>query len=303
MNKKTSKADKVSRAVTKHYALLLAIILFILFAVGKCGEENKKKVVADGELTVSFIDVGQGDATLFVSKEAVILIDAGPGSATDDLMDALEDSGIDRIDCALFTHPHEDHIGGAARVIEKYKPAEILVPDAEANTRVFENMLDAIDLAGSKLTVAARGDKKQYGEISLDILSPEPGKRFDDDLNRSSLIIKLTYGGVSFMTCGDAEYYDENDVFDAYPSSFLKCDVLKVAHHGSGTASSYNFIKAVSPLYAVISCGRDNQYGHPHDSVLEKLGKIVPYIYRTDENGTVTLVTDGKNINAVTEMS
>lgn len=249
-----------------------------------------------GELVVHFIDVGQGDATLIRTPSGKnILIDAGPNSSEDALKKYLDGYKIKELDYVIFTHPHEDHIGGADMILNNYKVKSVIIPDLVTNTTTFEKMLAAIEKNGCSVNTPAPGASYSVGEIHFKILAPL--NISEKDLNNASIVLKLTYGETSFMFTGDAEKDSEYRMLDKYNKNEFSCNVLKVGHHGSGTSSSSSFIKAVSPSVAVISCGKDNDYGHPHSETTSLFNKLNIKVYRTDKNGSVVARSDGKTVS------
>ncbi|MBQ6708763.1 MAG: MBL fold metallo-hydrolase [Clostridia bacterium] len=272
--------------------ILVAVVVAIVLI---CGAFSSKvpflqDVFNDTEVTdsngVHFIDVGQGDSILVKTEDADILIDAGPGINAGDLTSYLKEQEIETIDYFITTHPHEDHIGGADDVIYSFNVKNIIIPyipeSVIPTTKVFENMLDAIEERNVNVIQAESGAKYTFGENSFEILGPNDEY---EDLNMLSVITRFTVGGKTFMFTGDTEKESEYDTLKKY--SDLSADVLKVAHHGSSTSSSEKFVKAVSPDFAVISCGYDNSYGHPHDETTDLLEKLNIEYFRTDNDGNI----------------
>jgi len=240
------------------------------------------------ELKVSFIDVGQGDSELIVFPDGkTMLIDAG--SAGTGVTQYIKSRGISRLDFVLVTHNHEDHIGGMAEVIRSFDIGEIYMPEKPHTTKTFENMLLAIDAKGLRINKAKAGVViyEDFG-IKAELLGPAADF---EDLNNTSAILKLTYSDTAFIFTGDAEVESLGML-----TGNLDSDVYKVGHHGSSNATTEVFLDAVSPEYAVISCGVGNSYGHPHSEVLAMLARRGIKVYRTDECGTVTVTSDGEKI-------
>lgn len=242
---------------------------------------------------VDFIDCGQGDSTLLVSDGVVTLVDATTDDEAERVLDHLKARGICTIDHFVLTHPHEDHIGGAEEVLEQFQVKNIYMkrPTAgtEPTTSVYLNLLKEIKNQGMKVHAVKPDDRFQCGSFEIQILGPVAEY---EDLNDQSIVLRAQYGETSFLITGDQETTAEKDLVARYGPS-LKSTVLKAGHHGSSTSSGKAFLKAVSPEYAVISCGEDNSYGHPHRSLLDRLEeREIPY-YRTDTQGTITFYTDG----------
>ena len=248
----------------------------------------------DGVLYAQFIDVGQGDSTLLTSPSGkYVLIDTGPGSGEDELLEYLDSTGVQTIEYLILTHPHEDHIGGTPAVLERYEVKNVIMPDATAETSIFRKTLEAIESEGCETILAEPGNTYEFDSCKIELLGPitTEGK----DANNSSVVCKVTYGVTSFMFTGDMEKEYEKELIEEY-GVHLGCDVLKVGHHGSNTASCDDFLDAVSPHTAVISCAEDNEYGHPHREVISRLEERKINYYVTCEEGTVILVSDGKDV-------
>lgn len=256
--------------------------------------ENKES--ENGEVVVKFLDVGQADSILVKSNGVNMLIDAGTNKAGATVVKDLQDLGVTKIDYLIGTHPHEDHIGGMDDVIKNFDIGTIFMPKIQTNTKTFEDVLDAIASKNLKVTSPEVGYTHNVGDAKCEIMSIGSGKNEEkSNLNLSSIVIRMTYGTQSFLFMGDAE--TENESSRTWPQT----TVLKVGHHGSNTSSSQKFLNEVKPEIAVISVGTGNMYGHPKQTTLNKLTKIGAKIYRTDENGTVTITTDGKTSTVTTE--
>ena len=261
------------------------------------GSETRQPVTLDGEMQLHVIDVGQGDSTLIMSKDGIVLVDAGPGSAEDSLVEYLKDVGITTIDYAIFTHPDEDHIGGADVVINNFEVKNVIMPNATKTTKTFEKMIEAIEQSNANVIEATSGASYTLGDIAFRILAPN--KASYSATNNYSVVVRLTYGNKTFMLTGDAESESESEILAKYPASELRADFLKVGHHGSSTSTSTAFLTAVSPSIASISCGEDNKYNHPHRETIEKLQGANIKVYRTDLLSTIVFVCDGNTISVV----
>ena len=258
----------------------------------KVEESQPVDLTEDGQAKIHIIDVGQGDSTLVQTDSFNLLIDAGTGKAEEKLVAYLEDVGVEKIDIMLLTHPHEDHIGGADLVIENFEVGEIIMPNATANTKAFERVLDGADEKNIPISTVYRGDSFTEGGLKFEIFSPDD--KSYKDLNNTSIVLKLTYGEVSMMFTGDAEALVEDEILNSYSESDLRCVFLKAGHHGSSTSNTEKFLSAVDPKYTSISCGVDNDYGHPHVEILELFEKMNLNPKRTDLEGSLLYVTDGK---------
>lgn len=253
---------------------------------------------ASGTLEVYFFDVGQGDSELIrLPGGENILIDAGTSSTEDELVGELRSLGAETLDLVVATHPHADHIGGMAAVIDAFDVRQVVMPRISESdtptTKTYENLLQSIADKGLTIMPAEPGDELlSSGGAVLTVLAPN-GEDYGD-LNNYSVVLRLTYGEDSFLFTGDAEEASEEEMLSLdWP---LTATVLKCGHHGSETSTSPAFLDAVSPQYAVISCGVDNDYGHPDAVTLEKLEAAGAEVFRTDLQGTILASTDGSGV-------
>ncbi len=272
----------------KKTAFFLFFFLLLLFAGCNAQTSNPAgtELAPEGTLTVHFISVGQGDAILLQEGTNGFLIDSGESSAADIVLEYLEDQGIETLDYVVGTHPHEDHIGSLAAVISAYPVGVILMPEVAHSTATYEGLLDTIIDQGLTVTAPEPGTELVWGDVVIEILAP---LKTYDSLNNDSIVLKVIHGENSFLFTGDIEAEAEGDLL----SSDLRADVLKVAHHGSATSTSAEFLAAVSPSYGVISVGEGNDYGHPSEDTLERLAAADVEIYRTDLSGAVVFTSDG----------
>ncbi len=257
-----------------------------------------RRNVCDGELEVHFIDVGQGDSILIRSDEAILLIDAGTASSKYELEAYLRSYGINRIDCLILTHPHSDHIGGAAQIISSFKIGSILTGIYDTDSRYQDEMLEAAEENGIETVEPILGADYSVGDISFKVLSPDIGVAYSE-MNNNSIAIRLSWGDTEFLFTGDAEAMAERDILEEFYDE-LESDVLKLGHHGSSTSTSEDFLEAVDPEWVVISCGKDNEYGHPHYETLRRLedfGISDDHILRTDKLGSIILISDGETVS------
>ncbi|MGN0477928.1 MAG: ComEC/Rec2 family competence protein [Hominenteromicrobium sp.] len=249
------------------------------------------------EAAVYFLDVGQGDSALIrIGEDFDMLIDAGIRESGDAIEADLDALGVTELDVVVATHPHADHIGAMTQIIETYPIGTFYMPvlpdDQTPTTATYENMLDALDARQVRVEQITDETVIEAPEnADFDVLSPRAGDVFDE-INDYSAVIRFTYGGVSFMLTGDAEAPVEQNLLDS--GAELSAQVLKCGHHGSSSSSTTAFLRAVNPGAAVISCGADNKYGHPHRETLESLETLGCAVLRTDELGTVAVTTDGE---------
>ena len=276
------------------FKLILGIIII---AVIYFANYNPELPVADNNLVVRFVDVGQGDCEIVQFPDGRnIIIDGGTNETSSELVNAIKSYGIKRFDYVVATHPHEDHIGGLDDVIESFEIGNVYLPDTSSSSMSFKNLLESISQSGAKVNRAYAGVTMiDETDIRAEFLAPV--NNYYEDENNYSSVLKLTYKGFSFLFTGDAETISEYDMIEN--GAYLKSDVLKVGHHGSTTSTSNQFLRAVNPAVAVISVGRDNSYGHPHREILERLSDLK--LYRTDLNGTVTIFCDGERLSVSTE--
>lgn len=245
-----------------------------------------------GKLKVHFIDVGQADSILIQSDEQAMLIDAGNNGDSEEVVAYIKSQNIELLDYVIGTHPHEDHIGGLDAVIESFDIGVIYMPKAMSTTKTFEDVLNAISNKGMKVTTPVPGTTVRLGEASFTILAPNSDSY--KETNNYSIVIKLEHGNNSFIFTGDAEDVSEKEMIEK--GYDLSANVLKVGHHGSSSSTTEEFLMKVNPQYAVICVGKDNKYGHPHREIVDLLNKMGIKIYRTDENGTITAISDGESI-------
>lgn len=243
-------------------------------------------------MEVHFIDVGQADSILIQSAGKNMLIDAGNRDDGKMLVQYLQKQGVSKLDYLIGTHPHEDHIGGMTEVIESFEIDTIIIPQKEHTTKTFENFIDAVAEKELSLTKPVIGKEYRLGKAEFTIIAPN--KKYGDELNNWSVGIKLINGETSFVMCGDAEKEAEEDI--CKNKIDIQADVLKIGHHGSKTASSKAMLDAVDPTYAIIFCGKDNSYGHPHQETMEVLKTRNIKVFRTDLQGTIVAKSDGKKI-------
>ena len=219
-----------------------------------------------------------------------MLVDAGNNEDGPKLVTYLKGLGINQFNYVVGTHPHEDHIGGLDDIINNFNIKNFYMPDVITTTKTFEDVLDALENKNIALTIPNKNDTFKLGDATIKVLYV--GSEDEKDLNNTSIVLKATYQNVSFLLTGDASTKVEGNL----DRKDLESTVLKVAHHGSSTATNEEFLNLVNPKYAVISVGKDNQYNHPHTSVLNTLANHNITTYRTDEDGTIQMITDGVNI-------
>ncbi len=242
-------------------------------------------------LEVHFIDVGQGDSTLILCGDEAMLIDAGENDKGTLVQDYLTAQGVKSLKYMIGTHPDSDHIGGMDVILYKFDCETVIMPDEAKNTATYRDVIDVMKNKRYTNTLPEIGASYQLGDAEFTILSPAHNY---DNSNNNSVVILLTHGENRFLFSGDAQEPAEEDILNCGIS--LKADVYKAGHHGSSTSSSEDFLNAISPTYAVISCGEDNSYGHPHAEVLNSFRMMGVQVFRTDEQGSILAKSDGKTI-------
>ncbi len=246
-----------------------------------------------GRMEVHFIDVGQGDAALIICDGQTMLFDAGENDKGVFLQFYLMEQGIDHLDYVIGSHPEADHIGGMDVVLLKYDCGKVMLPNLSVETATYADVCDAMAYKDYVNTVPQVGETYALGEAFFTIIAPNR-EDYGEEVNNYSIGIKLVHGENTFLFTGDAESLAEKDMLDN--GICLDADVLKAGHHGSSDASCAEFVEAVSPEYAVISCGKENDYGHPHKETLAALEAAGAKVYRTDEQGSIIAVSDGTDL-------
>ena len=298
MNKQQKKT--VIRQLLVPVILIIAALLYQPVKGILVPDTGMETVSTDGsKLVVSYLDVGQGDATLISKGNFHMLIDAGKNEKGDMVVQYLKDAGVDKLDVLVGTHPDSDHIGGLDCVIDNIAVDKLYMPETDKDTKTYRDVLTSMKKKKLSSGMPEIGKKYTYdGNVVIRFLAP--GKKYPD-ANDNSLVLQLAYGKNRFLFMGDAEEKVEKDILSA--GYDLECDVLKLGHHGSYTATGLTFLRKVDPVYGVISCGKDNSYGHPHAETLAKLDDEDVQVYRTDQMGTIRAVSDGKNVTLSTSQS
>ncbi|EGS5729632.1 ComEC/Rec2 family competence protein [Clostridium perfringens] len=274
---------------------IIGIIVVLLAGYFGIDLTQDSKVPKDSELMISYMDVGQGDAAYIKVNGNDILIDAGPRSNSKELLEQLKAKNIDDFELVIATHPHEDHIGGMVDVFKEYEVKAFYSPKITHTTKTYENLVKAVKDEGLKTKELKGGMVIDVGEgAKFEVFTPQKSEY--EELNDYSPIMKLSFGDTSYLFTGDAEKLAEEEALAKYKTS-LDSDVIKFGHHGSSSSSSNAFIEAVSPKYGIISCAKDNKYGHPHRETLDIIKKYNIKTFRTDTDGEIILTSDGKSIN------
>jgi len=281
----------------------IILALLCLFTLSGCSnveiiidytQPTSESPSISNDLEVSFIDVGQADSIFIRFPQGkTMLIDAGNNNDDETVINYIRAISREKIDVVMATHPHEDHIGAMDDIIENFTIDRFYMPRVTTNTKTFKDMLKALENKGLKITEARGGIQIPLDDYAkIEILAPNSDKY--ESLNDYSAIVKITYGDTSFLFMGDAEKDSEEELLaNGYD---LRADVLKVGHHGSSSSSTEEFLRAVSPRYAIISVGKDNDYTHPHKETLNRLAKYNAAIFTTADNGTIRITSNGKDI-------
>lgn len=292
------KLNKLIRIIIGLVILIVVIIQGNLFdnvsnataSINDSTKSDKIDAKVEGNLSVSFIDVGQADSILIRNGNYNMLIDAGNNEDGEKLVNYFKSLGIEEFTYVFATHPHEDHIGGMDDIINNFKIDNYYMSNKLSTTKTFMDVLDALDGRNLKYTVPNKGDTLKLGDANIKVIYPGDDK---SNINDSSIVLKIIYGKNSFLLTGDATSNVERKIYN----EDIKSDVLKVAHHGSSYSSTDVFLDRVKPYYAVISVGKNNIYNHPSNKTLEKLNKRNIKVYRTDLDGTIVFISDGDNLS------
>ena len=281
----------------KKYIILILLLSSFFYTFFSYIQKNFFQV-SNHNLRFHLIDVGQGDSSLIITPKAkTILIDAGDEAHAKKVVSYIREQGIEKLDLVIATHPDADHIGGMDKVIKNFDIGVFAMPDVSAKTNQYKQIQRELKAKKMKVTRLYQGDKVQIDDdIDFEILSPVKGKKYDDT-NEYSIVAKIVYKDTSFILMGDATMENEVDIINNVPD--IDIDVLKLGHHGSSTSSSDYFITKTSPNIAIISCGKNNKYGHPHQEVMRVLKKHGVTPYRTDEMGDIVITSDGKEIKYI----
>ena len=274
----------------KKILCLSLYILSLLLIISGCVRSSRD--AADRAfLRVDYIDVGQADFILLECEGKYMTIDGGNLNDSGIVQSYLKSRGIETVDTVIITHPHEDHYGGVKTIFDYAEVKQVYCPSIDCDTSIFRSLLKAIEAEGLEVKTPVPGEMFTFGGATVQIFGPV--KSAYEDINDLSMVVKVTYGESTFLFTGDAEAVAENDILLA--GFDVSADVLKVGHHGSASSTSYVWLKAIAPQYAVISSDRVEkpEYNHPHEIVVSRLRDADVSVYRTDLQGTVTCITDG----------
>ena len=295
----------MARRKNKKLPILVAVLLIVFYIIynGMLGTDTPREaLVANGTLEFHVIDVGQADCLLFKSESGNILFDSGDTDTKNEVKAYLESEGITEIEYAIFTHPDADHIGGAETVLLNFKVKNVIMPVLDdgdiPTTKVYSKMIAAIEANEDINVIAAEsGATYSVGDVHMKILAPNS----DDYKSRNdySVAVRVDFGENSFLMTGDIEDVSEQEILSVYSASELKCDLYKAAHHGSAGSNCEELLRRAAPGIIVISCGVGNSYGHPHKEAMDRFADTGADILRTDVEGTMVFVSDGKTLSRV----
>lgn len=259
-------------------------------------EQNQGSQAPGGlssDTRVHFIDVGQGLSVLAESDGRFLLYDGGDRKASALVVSYLKEQGVETLDYVIASHYDADHLNGVVGALNTFQVSQVLAPDYETDTKVFQSFQSAIKEKNIPLSHPSPGDSFTFGDASFTVLAPQ--NKSYQSANDYSVAIRLTVGDVSFLITGDAEVESEAEMVQS--GLPLESTVYAVGHHGSASSSSWDLLQKSVPEYAVISCGTGNSYGHPHVETMEKLEAMEIPVFRTDRQGTITVSTDGTSLS------
>ena len=299
----------------KLLALLLALCLLLsgctvavdmgddgelIIEVGSAGETAPAATAnPGGDLTVHFVDVGQADCILLECDGEFLLIDGGNRDDSDLVVSYLQSCGVEELEAVVCTHAHEDHVGGLPAVLAVYPTKAVYAPTRTYSSKVFDDFLYYADQQRLEVTIPQPGDELRLGDAELTVLGPVTSYAEPND---TSIVLLAEFGDTRMLFTGDMEVLAENDMLDYWEGRVdWNVDLLKAGHHGSSTSSGYRFLYETDPEYTVISCEKGNSYGHPHGEVVSRFDDAGVPMLRTDELGTVLVVSDGQELTITWE--
>lgn len=272
--------------------LLFLLCMVILATAFSAGTATYASDIGQSSFQIDFIDVGQGDSALVQCDGHYMLVDGGDSKKSSLIYTYLKNRSISYLDVMVATHPDEDHIGGLSGALNYADVGVAYCSVTSHDTKVFQSFVKYLAKQGKTITVPNAGDVFMVGSARVTVLGP---RKLSSSQNNNSIVLRIEYGGTSFLLAGDAETEEENSLLNSEQN--LQSTVLKVAHHGSDNSTGYRFLREVSPQYAVISVGSGNQYGHPTENVLSRLRDADVVTYRTDQQGDIICRSDGNTVS------
>lgn len=251
------------------------------------------EIADNSTFAVHYIDVGQGDATFVVCDGASLLIDGGKPEKSNTIVAYLRKLNIDSLDYMVCTHADEDHVGGLSGALSVMGVKNIFAPETEKSTRAYQNFKNKAAEQNTEIQHPVCGSMFELGSSIAQFVGPVTENT--NEVNNTSLVLKITYGNTKFLFCGDAERDEEQDILNA--GYDISADVLKIGHHGSHNSTTYVWLREIMPKYAIISVGKDNSYGHPTEEVLSRLRDAEVKLYRTDLQGDIIATSDGNTVS------
>lgn len=282
----------------KYYLAALVIVWVVsFFAQGEeprnpdASEDSNIVQPMEDAMQVHFLDVGQGLSILVQLGDEVLIYDGGERDVSSFVVAYIKDLGITEIDYMISSHYDSDHVSGLIGCLNAFEVKNVIGSDYEHNSRLYTSFMEAVAEEGLEMQYPEVGDEFTFGDAVFTILAP---KEIGKDSNANSVAIKLSYGDSDFIFTGDADYGSEREMVASGIN--LDCEVLSLAHHGSSSGNSSLFLEKTNPESVVISCAKNNGYGHPHIEVVELLEAMEVEVFRSDVQGTVIAISDGKNI-------
>jgi len=287
----------VNHAIDRMILPVLILTIQILGSGCVASEEIAGPTETPADFSLTFYNVGQGDACLLQSAGKAILIDAGPPEAGPVIADWIKKHNISSLETVIASHPHSDHIGGIPSILKHIKVGQVIDNGDIHNTPTYTNYLSAIEKSHVPLRTAQKGDIISFVPgLMIEVL--HPGKELGDDINDNSLVLKITSGQTTALLMGDAGKMVEEKIISE--GTQIKADILKVGHHGSRHSSGKAFISRVNPEIAIISLGPDNEYGYPQKDPITYLSATGAWIYRTDQEGTISIICNESGRSVIT---
>lgn len=279
---------------------LLVVIIFIIFSFCACFADGgtfntapqTQQPSVNAPFAVHFIDVGQADASIVFCDGKSMMIDGGNTEDSNLIVAYLKKLNITHLDYIVCTHAHEDHVGGLTGALNQASAGQAFAPVKTFDTKAFNNFVKYLKKQGLDITIPKAGLTMTLGSANILFLGPQKDY---ENVNDTSIVLRIVYGNTSFLFTGDAERESEHKILEA--GYDLKSTVLKVGHHGSSTSTSYVFLREVMPEYAIVSAGKGNDYGHPHAETLSRLRDAGVALFRTDLQGDIICTSDGKKVS------